>query len=69
MEETKCPHCGEALDVGSIPRLHMERYGRPVLAKTVCCGKAVRCTPYLAFNVRIYDGPKEEDDWGAEFND
>ncbi len=68
MNSNTCPHCGKELDVGHIPSLHMERYGNPILVKTECCGKPVSCTPYLAYSVRPYFGPRGEDDWGSEFD-
>ena len=44
-----CPHCGEQLQLIKPAEAYMDRYGKEIWAKTECCGKIVRCVPYINF--------------------
>ena len=59
-----CPHCGKQLQLIEPAEAHMYRYGKEVWAKTECCGKVVRCVPYINFHV--YSSSETVDSWGNQ---
>lgn len=64
----KCPHCGKELPEDDTAFYNVEVYGKPVVARTMCCEKLVNIHRVISFRVTKYDhehqGTRKEDDWG-----
>lgn len=60
----KCPCCNQELELIEPANAHMDRYQRPIHAKTLCCGNIVYCIPYVLFDAE--ESEKGEDSWGNQ---
>lgn len=59
-----CPHCKKGLKIPEAVYLNCEQYHKNNVIVTDCCNKPVVVAPKVSFNVSIYEGTMEYDDWG-----
>lgn len=59
----KCPYCGKTAKISDVAKVNMESYGRPVRARTECCGKVLFVWPVITFSCSEIEQPPR-DDWG-----
>ena len=60
----KCPACDKEIEFEPAVLGNVERYLRPVVGTTVCCGTMIHVRPYVRYRFQIYEGPDRVDDFG-----
>lgn len=66
-----CPHCSAPIEFETYVLYNVEVYGKPVIGKTKCCGKGLRVSRKISFEVSVlneYDGEISVDSWGEELS-
>ncbi len=64
---SKCPHCGEELQIPNRAYFNCDQYGKSAVVATECCGGAIHMTPVRSYRFEPYAGRETEDDWGVPF--
>ncbi len=59
----KCPYCNKEAKISDVAKINMETYGRPVNARSECCGKILSVHPKVIFSCEKTI-QRKEDDWG-----
>lgn len=62
----RCPACGGVLQIPDNAQINMESYMRSVFTALECCGRGVRISPRLSFDITFEDSDRKTDDWGRE---
>jgi hypothetical protein len=64
----KCPNCKKDMVIPYRAYMNLESYnvGGYALVATECCGLGVLVKMNVSYSITLYDGYKEEDDWGEK---
>lgn len=63
---SKCPNCGEELQLNASAEINLEHYNAPVTAIAKCCGYGVVLQRVIAVKATAYTGERLYDDWGCD---